>query len=108
MRLDEFVKETILQIAKGVQDAIDEQKGFEVNPEDVQPKPQNVKFCVAVESDAKAEMGIKVVGGSVQSKTVNTIEFEVPIRLPKTPKPGIPKPSLPAGGIWGSKPDIAK
>lgn len=102
MQLDEFIKETLLQIAKGVQDAIDEQKGFEVNLEDTMLKPQNIKFCVAVESDAKAQAGIKVVGGSIQSKTVNTIEFEVPIKLPKTAKPGKPKPLGPSGNIWNT------
>ena len=84
MRLDEFVKETILQIAKGVQDAIDEQKGFQVNPMSREWEVKMIKFNIAVETDTKAGAGIKVISGSIESRTVNTIEFEVPIKLPQT------------------------
>ena len=84
MRLDEFVKETILQVAKGVQDAIDEQKGFQVNPMSREWEVKMIKFNIAVETDTKAGAGIKVLSGSIESRTVNTIEFEVPIKLPQT------------------------
>ena len=84
MRLDEFVKETILQIAKGVQGAIDEQEGFAVNPLGREWEVKKVKFNIAIETDTKVGAGIKVISGSVESKTVNTIEFEVPIKLPQT------------------------
>lgn len=84
MRLDEFIKETLLQIAKGVQGAIDEQNGFEVNPIGKEWMVKMVKFNIAIETDTKAGAGIKVISGSVESKTVNTVEFEVPIKLPQT------------------------
>ena len=84
MRLDEFIKETLLQIAKGVQGAIDEQKGFAVNPLGREWEVKMVKFNIAIETDTKAGAGIKVISGSVESKTVNSIEFEVPIKLPQT------------------------
>lgn len=84
MRLDEFVKETILQIAKGVQDAIDEQKGFAINPLGREWEVKMIKFNIAVETETKAGAGIKVITGSIESKTTNTIQFEVPIKLPQT------------------------
>ena len=73
MRLDEFIKETLLQIAKGVQGAIDEQKGFEINP-----------------NEKEAE--IKVLSAAHDTTSLNKIDFEVKMRLPKTQKEGKPKP----------------
>lgn len=92
MRLDEFIKETLLQIAKGVQDAIDEQKGFEINPNEKEAEIQTIKFSISLSTETKAEAGIKVLSAAHDTTSLNKIDFEVKMRLPKTHKEGNPKP----------------
>lgn len=92
MRLDEFIKETLLQIAKGVQDAIDEQKGFEINPNEKEAEIQTIKFSISLSTETKAEAGIKVLSAAHDTTSLNKIDFEVKMRLPKTHKEGKPKP----------------
>lgn len=92
MRLDEFIKETLLQIAKGVQGAIDEQKGFEINPNEKEAEIQTIKFSISLSTETKAEAGIKVLSAAHDTTSLNKIDFEVKMRLPKTYKEGKPKP----------------
>lgn len=91
MRLDEFIKETLLQIAKGVQGAIDEQKGFEINPNEKEAEIQTIKFSISLSTETKAEAGIKVLSAAHDTTSLNKIDFEVKMRLPKTHKEGNPK-----------------
>ena len=71
MRLDEFIKETLLQIAKGVQDAIDEQKGFEINPNEKEAEIQTIKFSISLSTETKAEAGIKVLSAAHDTTSLN-------------------------------------
>lgn len=77
---------------KGVQGAIDEQKGFEINPNEKEAEIQTIKFSISLSTETKAEAGIKVLSAAHDTTSLNKIDFEVKMRLPKTHKEGIPKP----------------
>lgn len=87
MKLDEFVKQTLLDITNGVANAQSEAKLF-IAPGYVESKklvaPQMVKFEVAVTVSKEAGGGISVwsigeLKAGVNSEQVNKIAFEVPV-----------------------------
>jgi hypothetical protein len=87
MKLDEFVKQTLLDITNGVANAQLEAKLF-IAPGYVENKklvaPQMVKFEVAVTVSKEAGGGISVFSfgelkSGVNSEQINKIAFEVPV-----------------------------
>jgi len=104
MKLEEFVKESLLQIISGVKEANEsiEAKDASVNPVSMGKAQvhertylsipvQNIEFDVAVSvsEGAKAGGGLTVMGMGVKggvsetSSTVSRIRFQVPIALPR-------------------------
>ena len=100
MKLDEFVKQTLLDITNGVALAQEEAllyiaPGYVENKK--QTEPQNVQFEVAVTAAKEASAGIRVLSfgeakGGGSSEQVNRISFAVPVYLQapteKNPKQG--------------------
>lgn len=89
MKLDEYVKQTLLDITNGVEQAQREALLF-IAPGSINGKriatPQSVKFEVAVTVSTEAGGGIKVFSiGDLKAQGsaehVNKISFEVPIYL---------------------------
>lgn len=89
MRLDEFVKNTLLDITKGVADAQEETLLF-IAPGVVEGEPQRigqmVSFEVAVTVAGDGGGAISVLGmgelkGAVSREAVNRISFEVPVHF---------------------------
>lgn len=115
MELDEFVRETLIQIVRGVTNAQQEVRGLGgfVNPATSSTKSENssyfaqfdskypvflVNFDVAVEASSsksgKGEAGLKVSGvvnfggggeAATTNATSNRIAFKVPLGLPLDP-----------------------
>jgi len=89
MKLDEFVKQSLLDITKGVADAQETSllyvaSGY-VN-KIRQDGAQNVKFEVAVTVNAEGGGGISVLSfgdlkGSIARETVSRVSFEVPVHF---------------------------
>ncbi len=87
MELNEFVKETLVQIAEGVKKAIDatDGEGFSINPaKDMKADVEVIKFNVLVETSSKGGMNIKIAEAGCSTNNVNRIEFEVKMTLPCT------------------------
>ena len=112
MQLDEYVRETLVQLAKGVNDAINEVEalGGRVNPAEIEykneggmkftktgkkrPAQQKVNFDIAlqvketsgVDTQAKAKLAVVSFGGGVknldESHSAHRIQFEIPVDLP--------------------------
>ncbi|MFA0405215.1 hypothetical protein [Vibrio sp. 10N.222.52.C12] len=107
MQLDEFVKETLVQIAKGVNEASSSvsELGGAVNPlpdevdvsfetYKVKPQKQAIKFDIAIqvkestdsEASGKATLSVFSIGGGVksldESNIAHRVTFEVPMDLP--------------------------
>ena len=105
MKLDEFIKETLVQVVKGVSSASGEVKelGGEINPSDdicvggatiSNTKPQTIKFDIALQvketseknGGAKAKMAVVSFGGGIkshdESHTEHRIQFQIPVNLP--------------------------
>ncbi|MEL7327503.1 MAG: hypothetical protein AAGK13_18925 [Pseudomonadota bacterium] len=112
MQLDEYIKETLVQVARGVRGAIDEvdSLGGRVNPADPdfantgnmqmsqighkRPAKQKVKFDIALQvketsssgAEAKTKLAVVSFGGGVksldESHMTHRIQFEVPVDLP--------------------------
>lgn len=89
MKLDEFVKQSLLDITKGVADA-QEASLLYIAPGYVnsvrQDGAQQVKVEVAVTVNAEGGGGISVLSfgdlkGSVARETVNRVSFEVPVHF---------------------------
>jgi hypothetical protein len=87
MKLDEFVKQTLLEITKGVADAQEETLLFiapgVVNGVD-RDDAQSVSFEVLVTVSSEGGGGISVFNmgdlkGSLTKETANRISFEVPV-----------------------------
>lgn len=87
MELNEFVKETLIQIADGVKKAIDETKDeeFNINPaREMKPDVQVVKFSVMVETSTKGGINIKIADAGASTSNVNRVEFDIKMTLPCT------------------------
>ena len=87
MKLDEFVKQTLLDITNGVAQAQAEAKLW-IAPGKVEGKPNNtpqmVSFEVAVTVNKEGSGGISVwslgeLKGAASSESINRISFEVPV-----------------------------
>lgn len=87
MKLDEFVKQTLLDITNGVAQAQAEAKLW-IAPGKVEGEPritpQMVSFEVAVTVNKEGSGGVSVwsvgeVKGGASSESVNRISFEVPV-----------------------------
>ena len=87
MKLDEFVKQTLLDITNGVAEAQNQAKLY-IAPGHVENKkltaPQMVKFEVAVTVSKEAGGGISVwslgeLRTGINSEQINKIAFEVPV-----------------------------
>ena len=87
MKLDEFVKNSLLDITKGVADAQEEALLF-IAPGSVegeqQTEGQTVSFEVAVTVTGEGGGGISVLGigevkGAASKEAANRISFEVPV-----------------------------
>ena len=87
MKLDEYVKQTLLDITKGVNEARDSSK-LNIAPGYVegaaQTKPQMVSFEIAVTVNKDAGGGINVwsvgeVKAGASTESVNRISFDVPV-----------------------------
>lgn len=108
MQLDEFVKNSLVQIAKGVSDAGKKvfELGGSVNPQDnaivggskvpIDVQPSNIDFDVAVivtdsgSSEAGGQLKIASLvsfGGKMENaesyQQTSRIKFSIPMRLPK-------------------------
>lgn len=85
MELKEFINNTLMQIAEGVQEAIDNSKGkgFQVSQTDNEfGRSCSIHFDIAVESEAEGNAGIKVVGGGISKRSANRISFDLTMILP--------------------------
>ena len=107
MQLDEYIKETLVQITKGVKDASDEitKMGGTVNPakehQIAYSEPfhsnadaQIIKFDVAIqvkdssskEGSGKAKLSVISFGGKLtntdETHAVHRVKFDVPLALP--------------------------
>ena len=89
MKLDDFVKQTLLDITNGVA-AAQEEALLYIAPGHVenrkQTEPQSVQFEVAVTVAKEANAGIRVLSfgeakGGASSEQVNRISFAVPVFL---------------------------
>lgn len=87
MKLDEFVKETLLQITNGVSDAQTEAKLFiapgKIDSETV-AAPQMVDFALTVVVDSSGSGNIKVLefvnlGADVTKSVSHKVSFSVPV-----------------------------
>jgi len=87
MKLDEFVKQTLLDITNAVYEAKNE-SFISIAPGrfmgEIIPEPQMVNFEVAVTTSKEGKAGISVwsaanTQGSLSSEHVNKISFSVPI-----------------------------
>lgn len=115
MELQEFIKETLTQITKGVKEAQEELKdtGVVINPSGVNSESKGYKYLqtggyryvqdieinvglVATEKDGKkAGIGVftGLLSGGVQAnedyskQVVNNVKFSIPIALPTTETP---------------------
>ena len=104
MELDDFVKETLLGISRGVKSAMDVLPSIDssasVNPtfqHSLRAKPQDVAFDIAVTAASAKEGstggGLKIVvaefGGkgamATSEERVNRVRFTVPLAMPHTP-----------------------
>jgi hypothetical protein len=112
MKLNEFIKETLVQINKGVMDAQEETKGtgLLINPEGIMVSKEQIEInshqknirqlqlvkmsiVITVDETNEKKGGINVftsvfnMGGSLKdvdvSSVTNRIEFEIPISLPQ-------------------------
>ena len=85
MELKEFINNTLTQMAEGVQEAIDGANGksYLVNPSMGKVGATcTVHFDLSVESGKEGTASIKVLGGSVQERSLNRITFDININLP--------------------------
>lgn len=85
MELKEFIKNTLTQMADGVQEAIDASKGqnYLVNPSTSKIGADCiVHFDLSVESGKEGAASIKVLGGGVSERSLNRITFDINIKLP--------------------------
>ncbi|KMV31027.1 hypothetical protein AB733_08480 [Photobacterium swingsii] len=107
MQLDDYIKETLVQITRGVKSASEEIEvlGGNVNPPEeiriVGATPiykaadhQVVKFDVAIqvkdvsstEASGKAKISVLSIGGGIkntdETQAVHRVRFEVPLALP--------------------------
>ncbi|MCM2291048.1 hypothetical protein NAC44_01735 [Allorhizobium sp. BGMRC 0089] len=89
MKLDEFVKQALLDITNGVAEA-QRQSQLYIAPGYVEgkriEKPQEVKFEVSVTTSAEGGGGIKIlsfgdVKASGKTESTNKLTFEVPIQF---------------------------
>ena len=93
MELKEFVKNTLTQIADGVQEAINasEGKGYIVSPTSGSRKESTIHFDLAVESEQNGGANIKVLSGNVKERTANRVTFDVDMVLPSKATKEAPK-----------------
>ncbi|WP_229651830.1 hypothetical protein, partial [Vibrio parahaemolyticus] len=111
MQLDEYIKETLVQIAKGVKDATEEVErlGGKVNPprthteyqsdgfgvvgstdSNVRPEKQSIKFDIAlqvketsgVDASAKAKLAVLSIGGGVKNLDESHTAHRVQFEIP--------------------------
>ncbi|MGR5093772.1 hypothetical protein ACPV5O_11375 [Vibrio maritimus] len=111
MLLDEYIKETLVQISKGVKEASEvvEQYGGRVNPanintthsnngvgkivsvdKEVRPEKQTIKFDIAlqvkessdVDAGAKAKLAVLSIGGGVKSLDESQTAHRVQFEIP--------------------------
>ena len=111
MQLDEYIKETLVQIAKGVKGASNEveELGGRVNPakihtdysnnglgkissndSEVRPDKQTIKFDIAlqvketsdVDASAKAKLAVFSIGGGVKSADESQVAHRVQFEIP--------------------------
>lgn len=102
MELKEFISNTLTEIANGVSDAIEasEGKGYLVNPSPNKlGAPYTIHFELSVESSKEGSASIKVIGGSMEQRNVNHINFDICMTLPTSGNKERPKrPVQKSGG----------
>lgn len=95
MRLKDFVTNTLIQIAEGVEDAINasQGKGYDINPsfDNKMSNTYCIRFDLSVENEVNGGANIKVLSGSMAEKSFNRISFEVNMTLPSTPQLSRPR-----------------
>lgn len=93
MELKEFVKNTLTQIAEGVQEAINEAdgKGYVVSPTLGTGKECTIHFDLAIESEQDGRANIKVLSGNVKERIANRVTFDVGMVLPGKVTKNAPK-----------------
>ena len=85
MELEDFINNTLTQIAEGVQGAIDQSEG---NGYRVSPALGNignsciVHFDLAIECEKKAGANVKIASGNLSERTANRINFDISMTLP--------------------------
>lgn len=110
MQLDEYIKETLVQIAKGVKDATEEVErlggkvnpartnteyqtdGFDIRSTDskVRPEKQTIKFDIAlqvketsgVDATAKAKLAVLSIGGGAKNLDESHTAHRVQFKIP--------------------------
>lgn len=85
MELNEFINNTLSQIAEGVQAAIDASEGkkYLVNPCTGKiAAPQIIRFDLSIESEKEGAASIRVLSGAASERNVNHISFEVSMTYP--------------------------
>ncbi len=96
MELNEFIRNTLTDIATGIQGAIDESagKGYWVNPSaSVESSTYTVHFDLAVESEKDGKADIKVLHGGISEKSLNRLSFDVNMTFPTSGN--IKRPRIP-------------
>jgi hypothetical protein len=97
MELKEFIKNTLTQIADGVQEAINiaDGNGYTICPTTLKTgKECTIHFDLAIESETEGGASIKVLTGSMKEKSANRVTFDVGMLLPSTKaNPSKPRPT---------------
>lgn len=85
MELKEFIRNSLTQIADGVQAAINDSKdkGYLINPSVAKVgTTYTVHFDLAVESAKEGKADIKILNGGLSEKNVNRLSFDVNMTFP--------------------------
>lgn len=97
MELKDFIESTLTQIAQGVQGAIENADGYEVNPayDKKTTSTYTIRFDLSIESEKDSGANIRVLKAGIAEKSLNRISFDVNMTLPSTLLNNAPK--LPEG-----------
>ena len=84
MNLKDFVKDSILEIAEGVNDAIKDQEkyGIVINPAGADRSVERIHFLVNVFTETEGKACIKVAGIDKSKAVTQQIDFNVNIQMP--------------------------
>lgn len=81
MKLKDFIRESLTDIAQGIREAQEQSSGCIVNPTTGRGTTHSVHFDLTVQTDTEGKAGISVLSAGMSEKTCNRITFDVNLYL---------------------------